>query len=88
MLDMGRKKAADKGLGERQIEFRLLDAESLPFEDNSFDVVMTGMTLGLLPDQAKAISEMARVAKHGGSVSVGGTVRSTTGRLLTPFSVP
>ena len=49
----------------------MLDAESLPFQDNSFDIVLTGMTLGLIPDQAKAISEMARVARHDGIVSVG-----------------
>ena len=71
MLEQCRKKASDKGFKQDQIDFKLLDAESLPFADNSFDVVITGMTLGLIPDQAKAISEMARVAKHGGSVAVG-----------------
>jgi ubiquinone/menaquinone biosynthesis C-methylase UbiE len=72
MLDQCRKKAADKGLKGESIDFRLLDAESLPFPDNSFDVTMTGMTLGLIPDQAKAISEMARVTRGGGTVAVGG----------------
>jgi SAM-dependent methyltransferase len=32
---------------------------------------MTGMALGLLPDQAKAVKEMARVLRPGGQVSVG-----------------
>ena len=31
MLDQCRKKAADRGFKEDRIEFRLLDAESLPF---------------------------------------------------------
>ena len=71
MLDQCRKKAADKGYSKDRIDFRLLDAESLPFDDNSFDVVITGMTLGLLPNQARAVAEMARVVRHGGCVSVG-----------------
>jgi len=71
MLDLCSTKAADKGYSKDRIDFRLLDAESLPFADNSFDVVITGMTLGLLPNQARAVAEMARVVRHGGCVSVG-----------------
>jgi len=71
MLDQCRQKAKEKGYGEDRIEFQLLDAESLPFEDNSFDIVITGMTLGLIPNQLKAVSEMTRVVKRGGIVSVG-----------------
>ena len=59
------------GLSSDQIVFRKLDAEKLPFEGESFDVVMTGMTLGLLSNQPKAISEMVRVTRSGGLVSVG-----------------
>ena len=72
MLGQCRKKATANGIGQDRIEFKRLDAESLAFQDDSFDVVMTSMTLGLIPDQTKAISEMARVAKRGGSVAVGG----------------
>lgn len=71
MLAQCRKKAADKGYGEDRIDFRVLDAESLPFEENKFDMVVTGMTLGLLPDQKQAIKEMVRVVRPGGYVSVG-----------------
>jgi len=71
MLDQCRQKAREKGISNNRIEFRLLDAESLPFEDNSFDIVLTGMTLGLIPNQYKAISEMVRVVKRGGIVSIG-----------------
>jgi ubiquinone/menaquinone biosynthesis C-methylase UbiE len=48
-----------------------LDAEILPFEDNSFDVVMTGMAFGLFPDQEKAVKEMFRVLRPGGFMSLG-----------------
>jgi len=71
MLKLGREKAARQGYSSDRIEFRNLDAESLPFQDASFDVVITGMALGLLPDQAKAVKEMARVLRPGGQASVG-----------------
>jgi ubiquinone/menaquinone biosynthesis C-methylase UbiE len=71
MLEQSKRKAAAAGYGPDKIDFRELDAESLPFGDSSFDVVMTGMTLGLIPDQDRAIAEMVRVAKSGGLVAVG-----------------
>jgi ubiquinone/menaquinone biosynthesis C-methylase UbiE len=71
MLDKAKEKATAAGYDEKQIVFRQLDAESLPFEEDTFDVCMTGMTLGLLPNQEKAVAEMARVTRPEGLVSVG-----------------
>jgi ubiquinone/menaquinone biosynthesis C-methylase UbiE len=71
MLEVGRTKAYRQSYGADRIDFRQLDAESLPFEDASFDVVMTGMTMGLLPDPGKAMTEMVRVLRPGGLLSVG-----------------
>ncbi len=71
MLEQCRGKAFGMGLDNNQMEFIQLDAESLPFESDRFDATISGMTLGLIPDQAKAISEMVRVTKPGGIVSVG-----------------
>lgn len=48
-----------------------LDAEGLPFEDGSFDSVISGMTFGTLPDQDLVLREMIRVTKPGGLVCVG-----------------
>ena len=48
-----------------------LDAEDLPYADNSFDAVLSGMTFGLLPDQKRVTQEMIRVTKPGGLVSIG-----------------
>ena len=70
-LQLGRAKAARQGYGADRIEFRQLDVESLPFEDSSFDFVMTGMTLGMLPEPEKAVAEMVRVLRPGGFLSVG-----------------
>ena len=71
MLEQGRNKAKNLGYNADRIEFRQLDAESLPFEDNSFDVVMTGKAFGLYPDQEKAVKEMFRVLHPGGFISLG-----------------
>ncbi len=48
-----------------------LDAENLPYKNNAFDAVVSGMTFGVLPNQARAVSEMIRVVKPGGLVCVG-----------------
>jgi SAM-dependent methyltransferase len=46
------------------------DAQSLPFEADSFDVVVSGLVLNFVPDQPRAVAEMTRVAKPGGTVAV------------------
>jgi len=51
--------------------FCQLDAEGLPFKDDFFDAVISGMTFGLLPNQKEAVEEMVRVTKPGGLVCVG-----------------
>lgn len=71
MLDQCRRKADALGLKSDRVGFQVLDAEELPFADNSFDTVITGMATGLFPDLPKAIAEMVRVVKPGGLVSIG-----------------
>jgi SAM-dependent methyltransferase len=46
------------------------DAQSLPFEDDSFDVVVSGLVLNFVPDKPRAVAEMTRVARPGGTVAV------------------
>lgn len=70
MLSQCKKKAGILGYGPDRIDFRQLDAESLPFDSNSFDAVTSGMVLGLVPNQRKVISEMVRVLKPGGVLSI------------------
>lgn len=45
-------------------------AESIPFEEESFDVVVSGLVLNFVPDPRAALSEMVRVARPGGTVAV------------------
>jgi ubiquinone/menaquinone biosynthesis C-methylase UbiE len=69
MLDQCRTKASDHGYGENRIMTRQLDAESLPFGEKSFDAVISGMLLGLVPNQQEVINEMARVLRPGGMIA-------------------
>ncbi|HPR99084.1 MAG TPA: class I SAM-dependent methyltransferase [Methanomassiliicoccales archaeon] len=49
---------------ERGMEAVLGDAQDLPFEDDSFDIVYCAFTMLWLPDRQKAMQEMARVARQ------------------------
>ena len=71
MLEVARSKAVREGYESARISFWQLDAESLPFEDSTFDLTLTGMTLGPIPEAENAVSEMVRVVRPGGLVSIG-----------------
>jgi ubiquinone/menaquinone biosynthesis C-methylase UbiE len=51
-------------------ELRVADAEKLPYEDNTFDLVYSWGTLHHTPDTQKAISEAIRVTKNGGRIKL------------------
>lgn len=51
-------------------DFRVADAEKLPFEDNTFDVVYSFGVLHHTPDTAGAIQEIRRVLKPNGKASI------------------
>lgn len=72
-------KANTKKLGVTNVEFRYGDIEHLPIEPNTADVVISNCVLNLVPDKAKAFSEIMRVMKPGGHFSISDIV--TTGRL-------
>ena len=52
------------------LEYKVLRAENMPFEDNEFDVATAIEVLEHVPDPAHTIAEMARVAKRALLVSV------------------
>jgi ubiquinone/menaquinone biosynthesis C-methylase UbiE len=46
----------------QRVRFEVADAQALPFADGSFDVVASSLVLNFIPDPAKAVREMRRVA--------------------------
>ena len=68
MLERARTRAAALGLGN--VEFVAGDADALPFEDGTFDVVVSRFALHHLERPRAAVAEMARVCAPGGRVVV------------------
>ena len=50
----------------RNFKFKEIDAQSIPFEDETFDAVIANFMLYHVPDRPKAIAEIKRVLKPGG----------------------
>lgn len=55
-------------VGQR-VDFQVADAQALPFPDNSFDVVVSALVINFIPDRPKALAEMRRVGRAGGTVA-------------------
>jgi ubiquinone/menaquinone biosynthesis C-methylase UbiE len=66
MLDALERNAAELGL---EAETVVCDAESLPFEDESFDLVLGHAVLHHIPDLDRAFAEFERVLRPGGVVA-------------------
>jgi SAM-dependent methyltransferase len=54
--------------GAKSAQFRIGDAQGLPFGDDRFDVAVMALVITFLSDPGKAVSEMARVVRPGGWV--------------------
>ncbi len=68
MLCTGRDRLIDRGL--TGIRYAQVNAECLPFADNTFDCVCIGFGLRNVTDKAAALKSMCRVLKPGGCVIV------------------
>jgi ubiquinone/menaquinone biosynthesis C-methylase UbiE len=86
-------RAAERASAERlPAIFAVADAEDLPFDDASFDVVLSTFGVMFAPDQSKAAAELARVCRPGGRIGLAnwtpegfiGQVFKTLGRHLPP----
>jgi ubiquinone/menaquinone biosynthesis C-methylase UbiE len=67
LLERGRERAAAERLS---IAFQVGDAESLPFPDATFDVVLSTFGVIFAPDQEKAAQELLRVCRTGGKIGL------------------
>lgn len=67
LIDAAIKRAAAAGL---DIKFEVGDAEAMPYEDNSFDLVMTMFGAMFAPRPEVAASELVRVCKRGGTIAM------------------
>jgi len=50
-------------------DFRVADAQTLPFPDGTFDVVASALVINFIPDRPRALSEMRRVGCPGSLVA-------------------
>jgi ubiquinone/menaquinone biosynthesis C-methylase UbiE len=69
MIERSRQRAEREGVGDR-VEFRVADAQDLPFEDNLFDAVITESVTAFPEDKQGAVDEYARVTRPGGYVGL------------------
>jgi SAM-dependent methyltransferase len=67
LLDAGRLRAEAAGL---ELEWVEADAENLPFEDESFDVVMSSIGAMFAPQHQAVADELVRVCRPGGTIAM------------------
>lgn len=68
MLAKARRAAGE--MGAENVEFVESEAERLPFDDASFDVVISNGVIDLIPDKDAVFAELFRVLKPGGRIQV------------------
>jgi len=67
LIETAKRLAAEEGL---KIQFGVADAEQLPYEDASFDVVSSAVGAMFAPDHERTAGELARVTRPGGRLGL------------------
>jgi SAM-dependent methyltransferase len=67
LLDAGRDRAEAAGL---DLQWRVADAEALPFPDASFDVLLSCLGVMFAPHHQAAADELLRVTRPGGTIGL------------------
>lgn len=65
-FSVGMLQAASQRLGEERFSFQVVDAQAIPFPDESLDAVIANHMLYHVPDLPRALAEIQRVLKPGG----------------------
>jgi len=89
LLDRGAERAKAERL---EVKFQAADVEALPFDDKSFDAVLSTFGVMFAPDHAKSAAEMLRVCRPGGRIGMAnwtpegfiGQMFKTLGRHMPP----
>jgi ubiquinone/menaquinone biosynthesis C-methylase UbiE len=68
MIERARQSAAAAGLDN--VEFRLGQAEAMPIEDGTVDVILSNCVINLAEDKGRVFEEAYRVLKDGGRLSI------------------
>jgi ubiquinone/menaquinone biosynthesis C-methylase UbiE len=79
MLAIARQRAVDAG---RDVDLREGDAHDLAFDDGSFDTVVCTFSLCNIPDTDRALAEMHRVLRPGGTLILVDHIRSSVRPIL------
>ncbi len=69
MLNVGRNRLIDRGV-DNNVQYAQLDAQHIPFDDNSFDCITISFGLRNVTDKDLALRSMLRVLKPGGRLLV------------------
>ncbi len=69
VVERSKERVRREGLID-QVEFRVADAQDLPFDDDLFDAVITESVTAFPKDKQKAVDEYARVTKRGGYIGL------------------
>jgi arsenite methyltransferase len=67
---LAKARAAAVEMGATNVEFIEGEAERLPFEDESFDVLISNGVIDLAPDKDAVFSEVHRVLRPGGRIQI------------------
>jgi ubiquinone/menaquinone biosynthesis C-methylase UbiE len=67
---LAKARAAAAELGATNVEFVESEAEHLPFDAESFDVVVSNGVIDLIPDKDAVFGEIYRVLRPGGRIQV------------------
>src|SRR5215210_4584845 len=67
LLEAGRARAETEGV---TLEWAEADAENLPFDDESYDVVMSSIGAMFAPRHQEVADELVRVCKPGGTIAL------------------
>ena len=89
LLEAGKRRPEGEGL---DIEWLTADAEQLPFESESFDVVLSSIGVMFAPHHQAAADELVRVCRPGGTIGLlSWTPEGMLGALfetMKPFAAP